>query len=284
MTLTAALLLAIKLCVLSLIFAIGMSSTWRDFTYLWHRPALLLRALFAMYVAVPVAAFIAVMILDLPPGVEVAIVILAVSAGAPLLPRKLMKIGHGSFMLSLVITSSVLAFLAVPLWLQGLRPLYGIETELAPLDVAAVIAKSFVAPLIIGMLVRWRFPDAGERLADLVLKIAGIALLVAVVVLLTLHGALLLDVGWPSLATLAAITLVALIIGHLFGGPESSDRTGLAIACATRHVGIAMLVAASLPGPKTAVLIVAYLLAAAVVSIPYLQRRKRVASSAEIAE
>jgi hypothetical protein len=85
---------------------------------------------------------------------------------------------------------------------------------------------------------------------------------------------LLLDVGWPSLLALVGMTFAAPTVGHVFGGPED-DRTGLAIACATRHAGIAMIVAASVPGPRTAVVFVAYLIAAAVVSIPYLRGRQR---------
>jgi hypothetical protein len=69
--------------------------------------------------------------------------------------------------------------------------------------------------------------------------------------------------------------VVALAIGHALGGPEGDDRTALAIACATRHVGIALLVAATFPGPRTAVLVVAYLLVMVVVTVPYIKWRKR---------
>jgi bile acid:Na+ symporter, BASS family len=60
--------------------------------YLWRRPGLLLRSLLAMYVLVPLAALILVKALTLPPGVEIGLLVLAVSAGAPLLPRKLLPI------------------------------------------------------------------------------------------------------------------------------------------------------------------------------------------------
>ena len=36
------------------------------------------------------------------------------------------------------------AVIAVPLWLEVLRPQYGLTTELRPLDVATLIAKSFI--------------------------------------------------------------------------------------------------------------------------------------------
>ena len=51
---------------------------------------------------------------DLGARVEIALLVLAVSAGAPLLPRKLMKIGDGAYIFSLALTSSLLAILLVP--------------------------------------------------------------------------------------------------------------------------------------------------------------------------
>lgn len=280
MTITAALLILIKLTVVMLILAVGLSSTLAELSYLWRRPALLLRSLIAMYLVVPVLAFLLVSVIDLSPSVEIALFVLAVSAGAPLLPRKLMKIGHASYMLSLVVISSAVAIAAVPLWLEVLRPLYGLTAELRPQDVAWVIAKSFVGPIALGMLIRWRFPKTGAWLGDRILAIAGVVLVAGVLALLIIHGRLFLEIPWPALATLAGLTLAALAVGHVFGGPGEDDRTGLAVACATRHVGIAMIVAASVPGPKTAALVAAYLLTAALVSLPYLRWRLKVIPAA----
>ena len=61
---TAGLLLALKVLVAALIFAIGLGSTPGDLAYLWRRPGLLLRSVVAMYVAVPLA-ILALVLLDL---------------------------------------------------------------------------------------------------------------------------------------------------------------------------------------------------------------------------
>jgi bile acid:Na+ symporter, BASS family len=74
--------------------------------------------------------------------------------------------------------------------------------------------------------------------------------------------------------TLAGLIAISLAIGHLLGGPVEDDRSALAIACATRHIGIAVLVAASVPGPRTSVLVAFYTLISAVISIPYLCWRR----------
>ncbi len=86
----------------------------------------------------------------------------------------------------------------------------------------------------------------------------------------------LVKAGWPVLLTLTGLNLSALIIGHLMGGPEPGQRTALAVSCATRHLGLAILVAAAVPGPKTAVFVAAYIVTSAAVSIPYLKWQARV--------
>ena len=78
-----ALLLLVKISVGALILAIGMGATLADLIYVWRRPGLLLRSLLAMYVLVPLAAFLLVKAWPLAPGVKAALLVLAVSAGAP---------------------------------------------------------------------------------------------------------------------------------------------------------------------------------------------------------
>jgi BASS family bile acid:Na+ symporter len=273
---TAALLLALKLSVVVLLLAIGLGSTPADITYLWRRPSQLLRALVAMYVAVPLAALLAVRTLPLPVAVKTAILVLAISAGAPLLPRKLMKLGREGYVFSLLITSSVLAVAVVPAWLSVLGPLFDRESSVEPRAVALIIAKAFLAPLLVGMLLRWPLPSGvAERLSEWLLGAAGAVLTLAGAALLVLHGRALVEVGWLPILALTGMTAIAVAIGHAMGGPDPADRTALAVSCATRHVGIAMLAASTVPGPRTVVFVLAYVVASAVVSIPYLKWRGR---------
>lgn len=275
---TATLLLLLKLSVALIILAIGMDSTPRDMAYLWRRPSLLLRSLLAMYVLVPLAALILVKALTLPPGVEIGLLVLAVSAGAPLLPRKLLHIGDGAYIFSLVVTSTLLAIVLVPAWLAALGPQFGNPPNLESSRVAWVLVKSFFLPLAVGMLVRWFFPTFAQQVGDRLMAIAGLVLTVCALALLLLHWDVLLEAGWPGVLTLAALIVLALAIGHWLGGPAEEDRTALAIACSTRHLGIAVLVAASLPGPRTAVIIAVYILTSAAISMPYLRWRRATAS------
>lgn len=272
---TETLLVVLKLSVVALILAIGLGSTPADLGYLWRRPAQLLRSLLAMYVAVPVAALVLVKTLPLPVGVKTAALVLAISAGAPLLPRKLMKLGREGYVFSLVVTSSLLAAVAVPAWLAVLGPLFGREASVDPRAVALLTAKAFLVPLVLGMLLRRPLSSFADRLSEWILGAGGAVLVLCGVALLVLQRQLLVEVGWIPLLAIAGMTALALAIGHALGGPDPDDRTALAVSCATRHVGIAMLVASTVPGPRTTAFVAAFVLASAVVSIPYLKWRGR---------
>jgi bile acid:Na+ symporter, BASS family len=272
---TATLLLVLKLSIVALIFAVGLGSTPADLMYLWRRPRELLRSLLAMYVAVPLVALLVAKMLPLPVAVKTAILVLAISAGAPLLPKKLMKIGREGYVFSLVVTSSLLAIVVVPAWLAFLDPLFGREVSVKPGAVALVIAKVFLAPLLAGMLLRWPLSRIAERLSERILGVGGAALILAGLSLLALHWRLLVDIGWIPLLALTAMTAVALAVGHSLGGPDPADRTALAVSCASRHVGIAMLAASTVPGPRTIALVLMYVFASAAVSIPYMRWRAR---------
>ncbi len=272
---TEILLTLLKLSVAALVLAIGMGSTFSDLAYLWRRPALLLRSLLAMYVLVPLAAFLLVALLPLAPGVKAALLVLAVSAGAPLLPRKLGSFGSDAYVFSLVVASSLLAIVIVPAWIALLARHFDVAAELAPTDVAAAIAKAFLAPLAVGMTIRALLPTFSAKISERLLATAGIVLMVTGLVLLVGGWQLFLEIGWRGMAALVALLLIALAIGHVLGGPGADERTALAIACATRHIGVAVVVATGFRGPKTAVLIAAYVVASALVAIPYLRWRRR---------
>lgn len=102
-----------------------------------------------------------------------------------------------------------------------------------------LISKSFLLPLVCGMLVRRFFPNKSESIADKILTVAGLVLTCicggSTGYKLAVTSA---KAGWSALFALSGLTLISLIIGHLMGGEEPSERTALAVSCATRHLGL----------------------------------------------
>jgi BASS family bile acid:Na+ symporter len=224
-----------------------------------------------MYVVVPLAVYWLAKALALPGPVRLAIFVLAISAGAPLLPRKLANLGREGYVFSLVVTSSLLAVVTVPAWMELLGWVLGRESSLDSWAVARLIAKAFLAPLAAGMVLRRLLPKIAEKLSGRIFGAAGAVLAIAALTLLVLGRRLLFEVGWVALLALAGTAVVALAIGHVMGGPDPRDRKALAVSCVTRHVGIAMLAASTAQGTQTTALVLVYLVAAAIVTVPYVK-------------
>jgi len=271
---TTILLVLVKISTVALILSIGMGATFSDILYLWRRPGLLLRSLLAVYVLVALAAFVIVTFWPLAPGVEAALLVLAVSAGAPLLPRKLERFGSSQYAFSLVVVTSLLAIVATPIWVAFLAWDFGVSAEISPIRVVSAIGKGFVLPLAAGMAANALAPSLTARFADRAIAIAGVALTIASLALLITHWRILLEIKFNGMAALLVLMLISVALGHVLGGPLPGDRTALAIACATRYIGIAIIVAATFNGPRNVVILAAYAIATALVSIPYLMWRR----------
>ena len=271
------LLLTLKISIGALILAIGMNATIDDILHLWRRPLSLIKAIAAMYVVIPVVAVLMALAFDLPTRTELAFVILSICAGAPLLPKKLIKFGGDpDYVFSLIVTTSLLAIVTVPASLHILAGIIPVDaTGVTPADVARVILMSFLVPLGIGMLLRLFFPKVVEKAGDFILHIASIAFGVCALAVLVAGFHLVFDVGMKSIVAFALFAAAAILTGHLLGGPAPSTRTALAIACTSRHVGLALLIAANAPGHHALSLVIAYLLASAVVSVLYIFWMKR---------
>ncbi len=269
-----------KGAVVALILAIGMSSTLDDVLYLWRRPATLFRSLVAMYVAVPAAALVMVKLFPLPWGTEVALVVLALCAGAPLLPKKLLKLGgEPTYAFSLVVATSVLALVTVPLGLRLLSGVLAFESSVGPMEIAFLVLESFLIPLGGGLLFHAVKPRLAERMGEALLHVGSVVLALCTLAILAARWRLLLGIEASTFLAFALFAMAALASGHLLGGPDPRERTSLAVACVSRHIGLAMLVAASYRGnPRTLALVLAYIVASAVVSIPYIRWRMKIRS------
>jgi len=269
----------LKYVVAAIVLAMGLMAAPADAIWLWRRPRLLLRSLLAMYVLVPGIAFLMATWLPLSAAVKAALLVLAVSAGAPLLARKVRRLGGDAYALSLVATTSLLAIAVVPAWVALLARHFGVSGELPVPAVAALVGKAFLLPFVAGMAARGLLPALAGRLAPILFQAAGLILLAMALGLLVGQWRLLVALPGVAFASLVAFLGLALAIGHALGGPDAEERSVLATACATRHVGIAALMAAAYPGPAVAAIVAGYLAASALVTMPYLRWRRAAVSS-----
>jgi len=280
MSLQTLILFVLKASILLNVFAIGLKAGVHDATYMFRRPGKLAKALLAMNILMPLFAVAFVLAFHLKHAVEVALVALAVSPVPPILPRKLRKAGATeSDTIGLLVAVGILAIVFVPAAMEILERVFHVPLRMTFASVAALVFITIILPLALGIAVHALAPVAADRLVNPIAKIASIALLLSAVVILFSGAPAIWELtGNGTLVAIAAFVLVGLLIGHFVGGPKPENRTGLALATASRHPGIAIALAvANFPEEKLAIsAVLLYLLVNALVSIPYhiLTKRK----------
>lgn len=274
MSLTAIIVLTLKLSIALSVFALGMKETLSDATFLFRRPEKLLNALVSMYVAMPLFAVTLALAFDLPQAVKIALVALSVSPIPPILPGKALRAGgRESYAIGLLVAGSLLSIILVPLAMELFQVVFNIPLQMTPRAVAGVVISSVLLPLAAGMAVRSLAPAFADRFASPI-SIAGAVLLVAafVPVLISQGGQIVSLLGGGTFAALAAFAVTGLFIGHVLGGPKFEERTVLALYSSARHPGVALAIAqANFPQQRIAIAaILLALLIAAGVSAPYM--------------
>lgn len=271
--------IVLQASVLLTVFAIGLRASVHDATYLFRRPGKLVRALLAMNLAMPLFAIVLMSIFDLTPAVRIALVALSVSPIPPLLPNKMARAGGtDSYAIGLLIAVGLLAIIFVPFAMEIIERVRQVPLQMTATSIASLIFITVMLPIGLGVAVHGFAPTFAERVAKPISLIAGVALLVCVIAIVSAAAPTLWSlVGNGTVIALAAFVLVGLAVGHFLGGPEPANRTSLAIATASRHPGIAVALAqANFPEQKLAMAaVLLYLLVNAVVSIPYLLWARR---------
>lgn len=279
MTLVQWIVLALQASVALLVFALGLQAHYRDATYVFQRPGLLLRSLFSMSVVMPLFAIAAAVLTDLQPAIKTAIIALAVSPVPPILPRKQAKAGGtASYAVGLLFSASVLAILLLPIVVELVGMIFGMEAHLPLAKIAPIMLGTIILPLIAGMTVNVLKPEFALRIARPAALVAtALLVLAALPVLVFEWRQLLAMVGNGTLVVLALFALVGITAGHLLGGPDPDDRTVLALATAARHPGVAIAIATlNAPAEKGVLAVVLWhLIVGAIVAIPYVRWRER---------
>ncbi len=270
----------------AVMFDLGLSIVPGEFRWVAQRPVLLLKALFAVLVAVPVLALVVTRALDLSRPAEVGIVLMAISPGAPVaLRRSLGAGGHRAFAPALQIAVALLAVVSMPLSIAALAEYYSAEAVVDPQHLARQVLFAQLLPLALGMAMSRLMSATAAWLEPRLRRMGSVLLVVLLVLVLIDIWHVVIDAGWRAALAIVLVTALALAVGHLLGGPEPATRTATAICSAARNPGLALLVATlNHASPAITATVLAYLLIAAVTLIPYVFWRRRDATSVHQSE
>jgi BASS family bile acid:Na+ symporter len=245
MTLQALVPLVLTLSVAGLIVAVGLDADLDDLLYVLRRPLVLLKAVVAVNVVVPIAAVLLVFLFPLTPIARAGIVLMGVSPVPPLVPGKELKVGaEKRYAYGVYVALILLAVVLVPVTVALLAHFLGRQiTTPTPLVVRNIVL-TVLLPLAIGLAVHRLTPKLANRALPVVKALAWVLLLAALAPLLVMIWPALMGlIGNGTLLAMALTSAAGLVAGHLLGGPDRNNRAALAMTAATRHPGIALMIA-----------------------------------------
>ena len=245
MSLQTLILFGLAASALLSLFSVGLRASPQDATYLFRRPGELTRALLAMNVLMPLFALALISIFDFTPAVRIALVALSLSPIPPPVPAKGVKSGgSASYAMGLQVAIGSLAIIFVPLAIAAIGQVRGVVLQA---NIARVASSRLCldSPSHRGRhLGDKRAPAFAERIARPLTSISGLGVVACIIVVwIASAPAMWSLIGNGTVIAFAAFVLVGLAVGHVLGGPVPQNRTALAIATASRHPGIALILA-----------------------------------------
>jgi len=238
------LIIPITIALMTFTQGLGISpaEVWKFFK---ERPGLMVKAFIACLVLVPAAAVAIILFLKPSPGVAIGLAILVACPPAPLMLKTATHLGKGSapFMTRIPLTFAALAFLTVPAVLYVISQPLGFHAYVDLGNLLWTLGRTILIPVGLGLILRGVAPALADRILPIVTRVGSIGLLITVVfVLLVLVPTMFKMDAWSYLV-IATVSVTALLIGHLLGPADPSEKTDLAVETGTRHPALAFAIA-----------------------------------------
>ena len=264
MTLQAFLSAIAALCGLTFVvgsmLGTGLSLTVAQILQPLKNARLVILALLANFVLVPLLAFAITRVIPLDQSLQIGLIVLSTVAGAPFLVKEVaaakgnLSLGVGLMFLLMIVTIFYVP-IVLPLLLTGL--------EVNAWDIAKSLIATMLIPIVLGLMYRSHSPEGAGTWAPVMNKVSGVALLIMLVTGLGLNLSNIIDlIGSRGFLALILFVVGSLVIGFIMGGRDPAVRSVLGLGTAQRNVAAAILVT-SLNFPASMTL--SYVLVASIV-------------------
>src|SRR5690606_35726005 len=192
---------------------------------------------------------------------------LAVGMGAPdLLKRTDAPRDVACYVIGLNVVLMPLLVIYLPIAVAIHRAVFHHDVSLPWFIVAKVVLAQASLPFFVGLaLARWR-PNVADPIARHAPRFVGNTMLVVGVVAIFATWRSLLSFGAGVWLTCLTVATVAVLTGHLVGGPTLANKAVLAGFSAVRFPALALLILSVVPrGQRLIPLVIAYTISSAVV-------------------
>ena len=243
-----------------LLGTVGLQLTWDEVK------AALVRCRFTMiltanFIMVPALAVAAVFCLELNRDTSVAMVLLAASPFAPVVPV-FARMARADLALAAGLTavfplaSALLTPLAVLIASRVLANADGLRFNM--LTSLATLTLTTTLPLAAGVYVRHHAPILGRRLLRPIEAISEATGAISLAVVAVNEFGSIMKLGWQAWLAMALISELSLLLGWMLGGPSRGSRQVVALGTSNRNIAVAVLVAVqNFPGTPVVSAVVA---------------------------
>jgi BASS family bile acid:Na+ symporter len=234
-------LLSMLVFVISSMLSMGLSLTIKQIIEPLKNTRLVILALVANFVLVPLVAYLITFIFTLDISVEIGLILLSTAAGAPFLP-KLVEVAKGNIAFSVGLM--VLLMVVTVIYLPIVLPLLLGDVEVNPWDIARSLIIMMLIPLAIGLLIRARYEEAATKLQPTFAMAANIGIILLAVIGLVLNfDSMIALVGTFGILAGIIFVVVALVIGYLLGGSDPGIKSVTGLGSGQRNIAAALVVA-----------------------------------------
>jgi len=253
--------------VVSSMMAMGVAFTVRQIIDALRDVRLVLLALLANFVAMPLGALALDKMLGLDEPLGVGLLLLGVAAGAPFLP-KLTELAKGNlpFAVGIMVLLAIGTVGYLPLVLPLLLP--GVTVNSA--KIAGWLFLLTLLPFATGLALKARYEEVAARVKPLLDWVSNATLVPMVLLLAVANIDKILHV-FGTRGILAGVLLIALGfgIGWMLGGPDLDTRRALALGTGQRNIAAALLVASeSFSDPSVVIMVIVVTIVGLVTLMP----------------
>ncbi len=253
--------------VVSSMLAMGTGLTVTQIINPLRNTRLLVLALLANFILMPLAAFILAKVLWLDESFGIGLLLLGCAAGAPFLP-KLAEVAKGN--LAFAVGEMVLLMVVTVGYLPIVLPLLLEGITVDPGRIARSLVLLMLLPLAAGLALKAHRDGMAARAKPTLDWISNISLVLLVLLISAANIDKVLDV-FGTRGILAGLLFVALgfAIGWVLGGPGNDTRRVLALGTAQRNIAAALVVGSqSFSDAKVVVMVIVVAIVGLIILLP----------------
>jgi BASS family bile acid:Na+ symporter len=253
--------------VVSSMLAMGTGLTIEEIVESLRNRRLIIVALLANFVLMPLGALALAKVLWLDEPLGVGLLLLGCAAGAPFLP-KLAQLSRGN--LPFAVGAMVLLMIITVGYLPIVLPLLLPEVTVNPAKIAQSLIVLMLLPLGVGLFVKERHGRLSARVKPFLDRLSSISLVLLILLISIVNFDKVLQV-FGTRGILAGLLFIAFgcLMGWLFGGPGDDTRRVLALGTGQRNIAAALVVGSqSFTDPGVTVMVVVVAIVGLVTLMP----------------